>query len=97
MTNLQNEQLFFLKTRGVRRTKSESNSAINRSLPAARGPVSTDALPDALKDIEFSLVRLRGFSTVVRHVKSEKVEPRGKSARSRSDFHLEPEKKDSTP
>ena len=97
MTNLQNEQLFFLETRGVRRTNSESNSAINLSLPAVRWTVSTEAPLDAPKDIEFDLVRLRGFSTAVRHVKSEKVGSRGKSACSGSDFHLEPENKDSTP
>ena len=96
MTNLQINRLFFLETRALRRPHSESNSAIHLSLPAARWLVSTDAPRDAPKDVEFHLVRLRGFSAVGRHLKSEKAGPRKKSAWPRSDFHLGPEKKDTT-
>ena len=97
MTNLQNHRLFSLESCVAKGASQESTRALGVSLPPAPQVVSVDLRPDRPLAIKFHLIRLRRLSAIVRQWIAPKVGTGGKLDRSRSDFHLEPEKKDSRP
>ena len=97
MTNLQNHGLFSLESCVAEAAPQESRRTLGLSLPPAPAAVSIDFLPDRPLAVEFHLIRLRLLPAMVRQLIAAKVGTRGKLDRSRSDFHLDLEKKDSKP